>query len=209
MANCFYVYAFLRESDNTPYYIGKGKGKRAYSKQRGVKSPRVVDKIVFLRQGLTEKKAFEWEMFYIKHYGRKDLGTGILRNRTNGGEGGSGAVRSMETRQKISDAQRGVKNHMFGKHLSEETRQKLSMVRRKENLSQKTLNKMSEAHRGEKNPTSNWWRLTFSDGRVITRCGLPSWAKENGYSQGHLHKVYTGKRKRHKDIIKVEKIAPL
>ncbi len=209
MANIFYVYGFLRETDNTPYYIGKGKGNRAYSKERGVNPPKNKDKIVFLRQRLTEEKAFEWEMFYIKRYGRKDIGTGILRNRTNGGEGASGAVRSKETRQKMGDAQRGEKNHRFGKSPSQETQQKLSEVRRRENLSQETLQKMSEAHRGEKNPTSNWWKITFEDGKVITQCGLPNWAKENGYSQGHIHKVYTGKRKRHKDIVKVEKIPPL
>ena len=39
--------------------------------------------------------------------GRKDLGTGVLRNRTNGGEGSSGAVVGAETKKKISKANSG------------------------------------------------------------------------------------------------------
>jgi len=96
----FYVYGYLRAKDNTPYYIGKGKDDRAFvRKGRHIKPPRDKNKIVFLRKHLTEEKAFEWEKFYIKHYGRKDIGTGILRNRTNGGEGMSNP--GEETRKKL------------------------------------------------------------------------------------------------------------
>jgi hypothetical protein len=39
----------------------------------------------------------------IAVFGRKDLGAGILRNRTDGGDGSSGAVRSEEWRRSISE----------------------------------------------------------------------------------------------------------
>jgi hypothetical protein len=98
MKNEFYVYAYLRK-DKTPYYVGKGKEGRAYSKDRVIKPPKDKSRIVFLRKGLTEDKAFEWERFYIKHYGRIDTGTGILHNLTDGGEGNSNP--SEETREKM------------------------------------------------------------------------------------------------------------
>jgi hypothetical protein len=94
----FYVYAFLRV-DKTPYYVGKGSGWRAYSNHRVIKRPKDKSRIVFLRKGLTEDKAFEWERFYIKHYGRIDLSTGILRNLTDGGEGQTGRMASEEVKK--------------------------------------------------------------------------------------------------------------
>ena len=94
MDNQYYTYAFLRE-DGTPYYVGKGKKDRAYGKRRkGVKRPRDEKRILILKKGLTEMEAFQHEKYIISVLGRKDLGNGILLNRSDGGEGNSGGPAS-------------------------------------------------------------------------------------------------------------------
>ena len=99
----FYTYAYLRV-DRTPYYIGKGKGRRLYEKhQKGISVPKDKSRIIYLKQNLTEEEAFKQEKYMIAVFGRKDLGAGILRNRSYGGEGPSGAVRSEEWRRSISE----------------------------------------------------------------------------------------------------------
>lgn len=110
----FYTYAYLRE-DRTPYYIGKGEGDRAfYRRKRTIKPPKDKSRIILLKQNLSEEEAFKHEKYMISIFGRKDLGTGILRNRTDGGEGVSGLIHSEEHRRKNSEANRGEKNCNYG-----------------------------------------------------------------------------------------------
>ena len=60
----YYVYAFLRSKDSergpkySPYYIGKGCGQRAFGKKRSIPGPKNKSFIVFLEEGLTEKRGF-------------------------------------------------------------------------------------------------------------------------------------------------------
>lgn len=85
----FYTYAWLRE-DGTPYYIGKGTERRAYrggGRKRNRQPPKDKSRILILKKNLTEEEAFKHEIYMIALYGRKDLGTGILINLTNGGDG--------------------------------------------------------------------------------------------------------------------------
>jgi group I intron endonuclease len=59
---------------------------------------------------------------------------------------------------------------------------------------------------GSNAPQSFSWKITFEDGRTLIIKGRKQWAKENGYNDTCLSEVYHGTQKRHKDIIKVERI---
>ena len=104
--NRYYTYAYLRP-DKTPYYIGKGHGRRCYEKaRRSIKTPEK-KRIIFLKKNLSEADAFKHEVYMIAVLGRKDLGTGILRNLTDGGEGSSGRVISEHMKKAMSQANKG------------------------------------------------------------------------------------------------------
>jgi hypothetical protein len=111
----FYVYIYRdpRPSKNSqPVYVGKGTGDRDISHwSRGSHNKPFQDFISHLKQrGLiatcervfeteNEEEAFLKEIELIKLYGRRDLKVGTLFNRTDGGEGASGAIRTKEERE--------------------------------------------------------------------------------------------------------------
>lgn len=140
--NRFYTYAYLRK-DRTPYYIGKGKGNRAYKKYKNeIKIPKDKSRIIVLKQNLTEEEAFKHEIYMIAVLGRKDLGTGILRNKTDGGEGSVGLIMPDEAKQKISKVHKG-------KTLSEEHKQILEKYRVKKHC-EESIEKMRKSKIGNK-----------------------------------------------------------
>ena len=155
----FYVYAFLRE-DGTPYYIGKGQGNRAWGKRRRISPPADSSRIIILFENLTETEAFSEEIRLINFYGRKDLGTGILRNLTDGGEGSSGYKHTQDALDKMSAAQSGEKSYnygrtgekspSFGKKHTAEARAKMSAANTGKKQTPETIAKRSAANTGKK-----------------------------------------------------------
>jgi len=160
----YYTYAYLRE-DKTPYYIGKGKDDRIYSTNRRINQPKDKSRIIYLKQNLTEEEAFRHEIYMIAVFGRNDLGTGILHNRTDGGEGVSGRILSQESRIKMSESgkvkifseehRRKISEGNKNKIVSEETRRNLSKALKGKTRSEETRRKLSDANRGENHPMYN------------------------------------------------------
>jgi len=154
----YYTYAYLRE-DGTPYYIGKGKDNRIHSKSNRIFNPPSKERRIFLKKNLTEEDAFKHEVYMISILGRKDLGTGILHNKSNGGIGGgamNGKIQSEETKIKIGNANRG----------------RIHSKKSRENMSKSHLGKpnsksgasrkgkpLSEEHRKNKSEAAKlWWK---------------------------------------------------
>jgi hypothetical protein len=180
--NIFYTYAWLR-TDGTPYYIGKGHGSRAWNfRRKGINRPADNSRVLILKKNLCEQDALDHEIYMIFIFGRKDTGTGILHNRTNGGEGLAGYVYSDELRKVRSDqfkaqgfsekhrrnlslAQIGDKNHRYGK----------PAVNRGVPHKPESIEKMSKLKLGENNPVfgRKWWINTVT-GETTLQSEQPS-----------------------------------
>ena len=164
MKNNYYIYFHINPLKNEIFYVGKGKGNRAFHKHKRTKLwNNIVNKyglvINIVEDSLTEEESFKREKYFIDYIGRRDLGTGPLVNLTEGGEGVSGKIISESTRRKMSESCAGKNNHRFGKKVSEETRSKMSLAKKgkpghklseehKQNISKSNIGKkLSEEHK--------------------------------------------------------------
>ena len=187
----YYIYAYLRK-DGTPYYIGKGTGKRAWANHRYTRGTYEAgphtppdSRIIIMESGLTSVGAAALERRMIRWYGRKDIKTGILLNRTDGGDGGSGVVVMQRTRDAVSKA-------LSGKPKSEE---------HKKNLSRSLIGNIpwNKGIYEKRDYRSDTTIHTFKhvDG-MIEKCTKYELREKYNLSQGNLSNVVAGKRKIHK-----------
>lgn len=146
----YYTYAYLRELDGTPYYIGKGKkkNKKYYSRTTARHSNITIPpkkRILILKEFEFEFDAYAHEKYMISIFGRKDLGTGILHNRSDGGEGTTNM--SQYAKKKCGEIHKG-------KILSQETKLKISKTRKKREYkcSEELKRYFSEKYAGKGNP---------------------------------------------------------
>ena len=168
--NNYYVYIHIDPRTNEIRYVGKGKGKRAYSlsdsKRTGhhrnwLKQLKLLDLepiIKIIEQNLEEKQAFIIEKFWIAEYRKNGVS---LTNLTDGGEGASGykvpkgrsawnkgIPASEESKRKSSKSHRGLPNPNKGKKFSEEVRQKMSQSKKGKKQSEEHIRKRAKSNAG-------------------------------------------------------------
>ncbi len=184
----FYTYAYLR-INGTPYYVGKGEKSRAYNKNHNNVYVPPKERIIFLKKNLLEEEAFKHEIYMISIFGRKDLGTGILHNRTNGGDGSSGRIATESQKKKQSEKMKGRK----GPVISEEGRKKLSQImkgnKREKPHTQKTKDKISKAHKGKKLTKEH--KKTLSKMHIGVKKGPCSQKTKDKISRAHKDKKHS------------------
>jgi hypothetical protein len=164
----FYTYAYLRE-DGTPYYIGKGSGYRAYSSKGRPCGTPDRSRIVILKKNLLESEAYKHEMYMIFVFGRKDLGTGILHNLSDGGEHGrSGGVGNFRKGTKHSEkTKKLIGSYHKGKVVTESQKEKL----RKANIGKKWWNNGVECKHSLECPGPEWQSGRIYKKQEVTTSG--------------------------------------
>lgn len=172
--NKYYAYMWVRE-DGTPYYIGKGKGNRAFINiGHVVHKPKDRSRILIFERS-SEVEAFETEKELIYNWGRKDLGRGCLYNHTDGGEGASGYKWTEEQRKMLRELNTGEANPFFGK-------KHVEGFRKGHPVSQKTRQAVSEANKIYKHALGHKWEQVGSPEK------LSDWGNKGHHIRWHVNR---------------------
>ncbi len=145
----FHVYHHVRPDTGQVFYVGKGKGRRAFDKgaRRGQFWHRIVKKaggvlVEVIAQRLTEDEAFLLEKKNIAAFRRQRV---RLCNLTDGGDGTSGIRRTEAWKRMMSQVH-------SGKVIPEDVREKISASVKTSGFvhTDEMRKKMSETHKGQK-----------------------------------------------------------
>ena len=149
----YYVYAHYKADTGEVFYIGKGKGDRAWSNGRPEQWHRVVNKhgllVKIISVFFSDLDACSFERQLISLIGREDKDMGPLINHTNGGEGTAGRITSAASNKKCSESNKlawieGRNTGMTGKTHTTEWKENLAA-----NNSKRLLGKSWEELYGE------------------------------------------------------------
>lgn len=165
------VYTYIHcKPDGTPFYVGKGKLCRAYSLQprhRNNYHGKTVSKygkeniLISVMECSKEQIAFDLEIGLIKCFKRMGL---KLTNMTNGGEGTSGVIRSLKSRQQMSI-------RMKGRKASESAKHNMSIAQSKRKHPEEVKIKIGLSGKGRKNTHETLLKMSKSQiGHVGFNC---------------------------------------
>lgn len=200
----FYVYIH-KKPDGTPFYVGKGHGRRAYRfSNRNQWHQNIVDKygksniIIEIINCVNESQAFDLEKIYIKQF--RDIDKHILVNMSNGGEGDSGRIIAESHRKKLSQAKKGRplslehRKALKGKTMSDEQRKQISERHKGTKASEQTKKKLSATRTGKK--LSDECKKKISEKHLGKTLTQEHRAKLSDSHKGHKHSEETKEKMR-------------
>ena len=218
-----YVYIHKKGETNEVFYIGIGvkeNFKRASEiRRRNVLWLNVVKKYGFsvdvIASELTWEQACEIERDVIRHFGRRDLGTGSLVNMTDGGDGTINVIIKQSTKDKLREKNTNRVVHWGAKisaakkgvRFNDEHKKKLSNAKIGNRPSQKAIDKLvawSKMPRSLESKSKHAKRvLQYSlDGLLVKEYyGIKEAARQMGCSTASITQVFRGKAKTAKGFI--------
>jgi len=220
MENIYYVYVYVDPRkdqtkfgsyvfDGEPFYVGKGKNKRAwthltesknrthntlkFNKIQRILSDNATPSIMFIGENMDEQTALQLEENIIKTIGTKwniaGIETGPLCNMTSGGEG---RTPSEELRKRFANY--GSDNGMWGKTHSPETRTKISNFRKTFRHSLETRELMKTLRSNGNNHNTKKWIVVCPDGTEEIVGYLKEYCSKNQINYHSLYNTLTYKK---------------